>query len=286
MDKLVNNMLKELEPIFCEDLLKDIDDKLYEIMKNIKIEDWNRSTIYPNWKIKDIFSHIIDTSIRRLSNGRDGFNREDRKIKIDTYKDLVLFIEKFADEWVEATKRISPQVLLSIFLIVKDELYEYIKKQNHFDEARASVLWAGEIKSKIWFDYGREYTEHWIHQQQIRDALNIHPLDGKIYLEAVLEILIRCLPVTYSNINRPAGTRLKIETIGAFSKEYYLINDDGKWNLYTGKDETADITIIIDSLILCKMLSRIIKQEEIQYKIIGSDIELGKEIEKGKALMA
>jgi hypothetical protein len=172
-----------------------------------------------------------------------------------------------------------------LFSIIKDELYKYIKEQNYFDDSRFSVLWAGESKSKNWFDYGREYTEHWIHQQQIRDALNINPLDNEKYLNAVLEILIRCLPVTYENIDRPLGTKLKIETTGSFFKEYYLIKDE-KWNLYRGSNESVDTAIMIDNLILCKMLSKIIKEEEINYKIIGKDIELAKEIEKAKALMA
>ncbi len=277
-------MLNELEPIFCEDLLKDIDNQLYKIMENINMDEWNKPTIYPNWKVKDIFSHIIDTSIRRLSNGWNNSDINKRKIKVDTYKDLVTLIERSADEWVEATKRISPQILLLLFSIIKDKLYDFMKKQNHFDDSRVSVLWAGETKSKVWFDYGREYTEHWLHQQQIRDALNICPLDDKKYLNAVLEILIRCLPVTYENINRPIGTVLKIETVGSFVKEYYLVKNE-KWNLYNGKNEKADATIIVDNLMLSKMLSRIIKEENIKYKIVGNDIELAKEIEKAKALM-
>ncbi len=87
-------MLNELEPIFCEDLLKDIDNQLFKIMENINMDEWNKPTIYPNWKVKDIFSHIIDTSIRRLSNGWDNSDINKRKIKVDTYKDLVTFIEK------------------------------------------------------------------------------------------------------------------------------------------------------------------------------------------------
>jgi hypothetical protein len=278
-------MLNELKPLFCEDLLKNIDNQLYEIMKNTKTEDWDKPTIYPNWNVKDIFSHIIDTSISRLSNGRDNFHGKNSTINITAYKDLVALIEKSADEWVEATKRISPQVLVLLFSIIKNELYEFIRKQDHFDDSRVSVLWAGESTSKLWFDYGREYTEHWLHQQQIRDALNLCPLDDATYLSAVLEILIRCLPAAYENVSRPTGSTLKIETTGSVVKEYYLIKKE-KWNLYSGKNEGADAAITIDSLILCKMLSRIIRREDIHYKITGTDRELAKEIEKATAVMA
>jgi hypothetical protein len=277
--------LKELDPVFCEDLLKEIDDKLFDIMKNIPLDDWNTTTLYPDWKVKDIFSHILDTSIRRLSDQRDMYHDTNKVVQITSYQDLVEFIEKLADEWAAITRRISPQVLLSLFSLIKNELYVFMKNMKPFDDAAISVAWAGEKKSKIWFDNAREYSEHWIHQEQIRDALNIEPLDNSRYLMPVLETLIRCLPVAYSNIHKDNGTTVQIKTTGSVISEYYLEKNEEKWELYIGSCINPNSFIIVDSFQFCKMLSRIIEPNTLKYEIFG-DKELGRNIEKAIALMA
>jgi hypothetical protein len=43
-------------------------------------------------------------------------------------------------------------------------------------EAPFGVAWAGETRSANWLDTGREYTERWHHQMQIRDAVGAPPL--------------------------------------------------------------------------------------------------------------
>jgi hypothetical protein len=34
------------------------------------------------------------------------------------------------------------------------------------------VSWAGPDTSPAWLDIARDYTEFWVHQQQIRDAVD------------------------------------------------------------------------------------------------------------------
>ena len=58
------------------------------------------------------------------------------------------------------------------------------------------VAWADESKSENWFDIGREYTEWWHHQAQIRDAVRAQALAGREWLHPVLksssQALARC----------------------------------------------------------------------------------------------
>lgn len=277
--------MKELDPLFCEDLLKEIDDQLFDIMKSIPLNDWNTTTLYPNWKVKDIFSHIIDTSIRKLSSQRDMYHDSSKVVHIASYIDLVEFIEKLADEWANTTQRISPQVLLFLFSVIKNELYVFMKSMKPFDDALISVAWAGEEKSKVWFDNAREYTEHWIHHEQIRDALKIEPLDNSRYLNPVLETFIRCLPVAYSNIHKDNGTTVQIKTTGSVVAEYFLEKNEAEWKLYVGNCINPNSIVIVDSFQFCRMLSRISASNKVKYEIVG-DNELGRNIEKAIALMA
>lgn len=107
--------MRQIQPLFCEDLLREIDDLLLEIMEDISADDWERKTLYPNWKVRDIFSHIIDTSIRKLSNQRDKYFDKSSEPNFKSYDELINYIENMADNWAIVTRRISPQILLSIF---------------------------------------------------------------------------------------------------------------------------------------------------------------------------
>lgn len=275
--------MRELQPIFCEDLIKEIDDQLLEILKNVPKDDWNKKTNYPNWKVRDIFSHIIDTSIRKLSNQRDHYFDTNKKVEVKSYNDLVQFIEKLADDWADSTRRISPQVLISIFSSIKNELHIFMKNQNHFDDALFSVAWAGETTSKVWFDNAREYSEHWIHQQQIRESINYKSLDEEKYLRPILEIFLRAIPVAYNK--RKEKIKLVVNVSGSFIDSYYFEIDNDQSKIFKGNNGLYESKVEVDCLDLCKMLSRIIEPQNIKYEISGN-IEKGKIVREAIAIMA
>ncbi len=114
-------------------------------MRGISKDDWNKKTLYPQWRVKDIFSHIIDTSIRKMSVQRDGWFDESRKPDSTEWEPLVRYITGLADEWAGATRRISPRILLSIFDVVREELHIFMKGMDPFAEAVFPVAWAGAL---------------------------------------------------------------------------------------------------------------------------------------------
>jgi hypothetical protein len=275
--------LKELQPIFCDDLLKEIDDQLLDIVKSISIDEWNKKTLYPNWKVNDIFSHIIDTSIRKLSGQRDKYFDTSTSPRINSYNDLVHYIEKLADDWTESTRRISPQIMIKLYSEVKDELHQFIKNLDPYEDALFSVAWAGEITSKNWFDTAREYTEHWIHQQQIRDALDLDPIDQPKYIKAVLETFIRSIPIAYNKANIVG--KLGIEITGSINAKYCLLKKDTEYQIFEGEIEDTTAKITVDCMEFCKMLARIINPKDMKYRING-DKQFGEIVLNSIALMA
>src|SRR5258708_38046271 len=62
------------------------------------------------------------------------------------------------------------------------------------------VSWAGPDPAPIWLDSAREYTERWLHQQQIRDAVNKPGLKEKRFFHPVLDTFVRALPHTYKDV--------------------------------------------------------------------------------------
>ena len=65
-----------------------------------------------------------------------------------------------------------------------------------------------------WFDIGREYTERWLHQQQIRDAVGAPGLTGRAWLHPTLDIFVRALPHTFRHARAAPGSSVRVEIEG------------------------------------------------------------------------
>ena len=155
------------EPLLTAHLFPALDARLIDLLRSLAPDDWERQTIAPRWKVKDVAAHLLDTQLRKLSFGRDGYtaasDRGDR--------DLVSFIDRLNAEGVTVYRRLSPPVLIAWMEQTSREAASYYASLDPFAPARFGVSWAGESVSANWFDIARELTERWHHQQQIRLAL-------------------------------------------------------------------------------------------------------------------
>jgi len=81
------------------------------LLRSLNSEDWEKQTIVPEWKVKDIAAHLLDTQLRKLSSGRDEYFSEIPDLSAQT--DLVDFINRLNREGVSIYRRLSPHVLIS-----------------------------------------------------------------------------------------------------------------------------------------------------------------------------
>ena len=65
--------MKPVEPIFTSHLFPLLDEKLLEILRSLSPQDWERQTIAPLWKVKDVAAHLLDGNMRALSMLRDNY---------------------------------------------------------------------------------------------------------------------------------------------------------------------------------------------------------------------
>ena len=267
--------METLGVLRCEKLILDIDKKLVGIMQKIQMEEWERPTIFKEWRVKDIFSHLLDTSIRKLSMQRDGYFDNSLNMEITCYEDLIKFVTQLADQWAIATRRISPAILLKLFDMISEDFYQYFSSLDPYSNALFPVSWAGESVSKVWFDNAREYTEHWVHQQQIREALGVPCLYERKYLHPLNDTLIRALPYTYMDIDRPEGFSLNIEVTGDAAEKYCLIRQEKGWKLYRGQSECPRSLVRVEDQILWKILTKNIDKDHKHISIEGDEVVAG-----------
>lgn len=204
--------------------------ELAGLLKKLSPEDWEKPTPIPGRKVKDLVSHLIDGSLRRLSMQRDGYFDPRLKPEKDTYKDLVVFIQLLNSIWMSATSRLSPRILIGMLEDTENELYIFFKTLHPDNPAFFPVAWAGETKSQNWFDIAREYTEKWHHQMQIRMALD-EPLwmDNK-YLKPVYDTFMQGVPHLFRELNYyPAGAAVEIRLTGILEKSWLLLKTPDGW---------------------------------------------------------
>ena len=229
--------LRPVEPIHLADRFAPLDAELIALLRRLGPDDWGRPTACALWTVKDIAAHLLDTQLRRLSAQRDGMATvPDRPIR--GYADLVQHLDRLNAEWVTAARRISPPLLIDLLEHTGRQLSELIAGLDPGAPAIFPVAWAGEEESANWFDAGREYTERWLHQQQIRDAVAAPGLTSREWMHPVLDLFLRALPHRYRDVAAEPETDLHVAIEGEAGGDWTLRRDAAAWRLHTGASRT------------------------------------------------
>jgi hypothetical protein len=126
----------------------------------------------------------------------------------------------------------QPPLLIDFLATTDEQLYHYFKGLPPFEPSQTAVTWAGDAQSPIWFDIAREYTEKWLHQQHIREAVGRPLLVQHKWLFPVLDTFLRALPHTYRLVAAPEGTTITFQITGEAGGDWSLLRQDGRWRLF------------------------------------------------------
>ena len=192
--------MKPVGPIYTHNLFPELHDKLIAMLKGLSDEEWHKPTVCDPWTVKDLSAHLLDGYIRRLSFQRDGMPLLAPDRPINSPQELIGFLDQLNADWIRASQRISPPLLIAMLELTGPLVHQLFQALDPQAEALFSVGWAGEASSRNWFDIAREFTEQWLHQQQIREALDRPGLDEPHILGPVIETFMRALPATYQHV--------------------------------------------------------------------------------------
>ena len=202
---------------------------LIELFRSLTPEDWEKRTVSPKWKVKDVAAHLLDTPLRGVSIARDGYLPEASRISSGI--ELAAYINSLNEEGVSLYRRLSPAVLISLMQVASQLLAEYHHSRDPDAGAPYGVSWAGEEKSSNWFDTAREFTERWHHQQQIRLAVNKPGIMTRELYYPVLDCFLRALPFAYRTVSAKPGTYVQINVSGECGGSWYLSRAEQAWQL-------------------------------------------------------
>jgi uncharacterized protein (TIGR03083 family) len=279
--------MKLVEPIFVTELFCQIHGELLSLLRNLSVEDWNKPTAARQWTVKDIAAHLLDSDIRRLSYQRDNAPMVPPETPIESYGDLVGFLNQLNADWVRAARRISPRLLIDFLEGAGAQVCELFKSLDPFAPALFGVAWAGEQESQNWFDIAREYTEKWHHQQQIRDATGAPALTGRKWLFPVLDTFLRGLPHAYRETEAGEGSCVVFIITGEAGGVWTLKREAGTWNLYAGESDSSVCEVRVDQDAAWRLLTKGLSRETAEARVeIAGDDRLGKPFLGMLAVMA
>lgn len=240
--------MEPLEPTLTQALFRPLHRELTTLLRGLAPADWHcRCT--RAWLVSDVAAHILDGDLRRLSIARDehGFGPSG---------DFAEWINRINGEWVTAFQRISPEVLCGLLEWSGPRVADYFESLDPMGEAKFPVSWAGETRSRNWMDIGRDYTEKWHHQQQIRDAVGAPALTSPEWLRPAIEVFLRALPGCYAETE---FGEVAIEVTGG-AGGVYTVTPGG---MYRG-EQTPECRIVTGQDTLWRMMTKGIGGAEAQ----------------------
>jgi uncharacterized protein (TIGR03083 family) len=281
MTDSIHPPVPEGRPILVLDLFPAERAALLDLLSALTDEEWAKPTVCPGWSVKDVALHILGGDLGNVSRRRDGF-----QLRSTPGEDLVTFVNRFNDDWVRVARRLSPRLLVDLLAFSGPQLFDYFASLD-LSASGGGVSWAGLDPAPVWLDVAREYTERWLHQQHIRDAVGKPGLTVRRFMAPVLATFVYALPPTFRDFDAPPGTKMHLHIEGEAGGDWYLAREGPGWTLYPGTSVSPDALVDIDQSIAWKLFTKgVTPQEAESASRFEGDRRLGRQVLKAVAIIA
>ena len=227
-------MALRVSPIDSRTLFRPLALEFAALIGTADAAGWTRPTVAPAWRVRDVVAHLIDTMMRRLSAQRDEYHPPSPVVPITSEAGFVAFINDLNASWVTASQRLSPALLTQLFTFAASAHADLMESLPLEAPPLYPVSWAGVDGDLGWLDIGREFTEQWHHQMQVREALGGPPPSAAVWLQTVLRVAMCGLPHAYRHTPAPDGASVVLTVFGQAGGAWSLVRETGEWVLAEG----------------------------------------------------
>ena len=217
--------------------------ELLALLRGLPAAAWTRPTVAGAWRVRDVAAHLLDVKLRKVAVYRDAhFPPIDRPPV--TEREVGDLVNRLNAGGVAYAARLSPRQIVDLLSIAGEWAAGVVESLPPHGPAIFAVSWAGEARSENWMDTGREYTEWWHHQMQIRDAVGAPPaLLEPRWMTPLVEFSIRALPHRFAGVTAAAGTTLTLEITGPTTGRWSLVRGAAGWELRRGAPDHPDARV-------------------------------------------
>ena len=231
--------------------------------------------------MRDVALHLLGDDMGLLSGLRD---QDSPPGRFEAFDDLVAYINHRNAVWVDATRRISRPLLLSLLASLGDQWADFAESVDPAVMA-GPIGWTGNAHDSMGLHLARELTEYWMHHQHICEAVGIVSLKDERFMHAILNTFIHCLPRTYQPVSAPVDTLVRVIIAGV--GEWHLVRAADRWTLYASTDLTPVSTVTLDGDTAWRLFTKGLGQTDIAARIqIEGDQALGRVICGAVAILA
>jgi uncharacterized protein (TIGR03083 family) len=253
--------MRYLQPVLAADLFPGERAALLEVLTSLSDEQWASPTVCEGWSVHDVMLHVLGGDIGIISSRRDGY-REPATAGLDLsrWDVLVAFINERNDAWVQATRRISPRLLCEFLRLTGEALASHFAQLDPFAPG-AVVSWASPEPAPTWLDTAREYTERWLHQQHVRDAVGQPGLTEPRWLAPVLATFAYALPRALQPVEAPEGATVQLVMRGEAGGVWNAVRAGGAWELTDEAAAAPDARVTLDQEVAWRLFTRGLSRE-------------------------
>jgi uncharacterized protein (TIGR03083 family) len=274
--------LQPPEPVMVLDLFDEERAALLDLLAGLSPDDWAQPTACSGWSVKDVALHVLGGDLGNISRRRDNF----AGLSPTSGEDLVTFINRINEDWVAVARRLSPRLLVEMLAFSGPRLFDYFRSLDLMATG-GGISWAGLDRAPVWLDVAREYTERWLHQQHIRDAVSKPGLANRRFMGPVLATFAFALPVAFGQAVASEGTAVHLRITGEAGGDWSLVREGGGWRLYSGAAAGTRARVELDQSLAWRLLTMGISEEEAAPQIrFEGDRELGGHVLGAVAIIA
>lgn len=258
----MSNTHEGLPPVEVVGLLPDLQLAFIELISSLSSDAWNAPTVCGDWSVKDLVLHMLGSQVGMISGWRDGHRNPHFAdgLDISSWDGLLAAIDRQNAIWVAATYRISPQLTVELARMIGDEFVSTMEAVNPV-QMSGPVNWAGPDPVPAWMQIAREYTEYWVHQQHIRDAVGRPGLTDRRMYFPVLDTFARALPHALRNTIVADGTVVQLVVTGEAGGVWSAGRSNERWDLVVD-DQNPAATVTLDQHLAWRLFTKGVRPED------------------------
>lgn len=233
---LWDSPVRDLRPVATDERRR-----LLAFLEGLTPAQWVAPSAAPGWTVRDLALHLLDDDLTWLSHQRDGSTAA-----LVDMSDRRRFVELLAaknQRWVDAARGFSPRVVIDLLGWAGDQVDAFHARCDLRGEGWVS--WASSQPVPFWFNLAQEFTERWVHQQQMREAV------GRVenhadHLPEVLRTFVWAVP---HQLGQPTDAATSLEVTVAGVACWTLTSNGGGWVMEerTATNPTATVTLSPDA---------------------------------------
>jgi uncharacterized protein (TIGR03083 family) len=212
--------------------------RLLAFLEGLTPGQWVAPSAAPGWTVQDLALHLLDDDMSWLSHRRDGSTAG----RLDM-SDRERFVELLAaknQRWVEAVRGLSRRIVVDLLAWTGDQVDAF---QAGCDlRGDGWVSWASSEAVPFWFNMAQEFTERWVHQQQMREAVG-QVDDHADHLPEVLRTFMWALP---HQLGPPADAATVLEvTVVGVARWTLTPNGVDEWAMAERAAKDPTVTVVL-----------------------------------------